>query len=261
MVMWAKVKNAVTLSTCALALGMAACGFSPWPDRQDEEVSGLVTDAPTWAQGERRFVLPGDSLTVKIDGIRVGYACTQITEAGLVVSAEHSGAGVAAFEPFLKALMPGIPECPVQNERDTVLGWRVSANAGLALRLVDKEGNVGDMAWVVAGNRLLDSLVYVKEATGLITVESGLGSPGARVVYTYRDSSLLGSGMLYADSLPPCTYLNRVLASKSGDTTWVRIEAMDLEPETSQGMDGVVDSAFTCTTDLHQDSLAVQSSF
>jgi hypothetical protein len=129
-----------------LVLTLGACGFSPWPDRQAESVSGLATNAPTWAQGERRFVMPGDSVAVQIGGIRVGYACTHITEAGLVVSVEHSGAGVAAFEPLLKASMPGTPACPLQNTRDTIIGWKVAADAGIGLdlRLVDKEGNVGE---------------------------------------------------------------------------------------------------------------------
>lgn len=246
------LRNLKKARALAAALGLpllgmvmlAACGFSPWPDRDPVEVNGLPAGAPTWAFNEPRFVMPDDSVWIRVQDIKTGYACTQITSAEVELSPDHSEPGVAAYTTRIRALMPEVPSCPVQDERDTVLPWKVAAPAGVLLQWVNGSGVKGDRAWVVSGDRRHDSLLYLRETTGIIQVGT----------YTYRDSSLVGEAMLYADSLPPCTFLNRVLGRRSGDTVVVQVESIDIEADLFADN---ADHEYACRSELHTDSMAV----
>lgn len=219
-----------------------ACGYSPWPDREDNFESELVYETMDFTIHPRRFVLVDDSVSIQIQGIKTGFACTQISELDVSLDEPNSTSELAAYTASIHGLIPGIPDCNREKTRDTTIWFRWSGiKLGIQIGLNELQSESATETYMVSGNSHMDSLFHVKNALNFTTQGS----------FLFRDEATNLPAMLYADSLPPCAHLNWAQGKRNLDSAWIRFETVDLDS-------GITAGEFGCQSEKHSDSISIQ---
>jgi hypothetical protein len=235
------------LGVVGIATLIPGCGFEPWPDREPLLIEDLPARALFIATPPQRFFHATDSLTLTISGMRTGYACTRILQVTINQDTVDSDSSHFLLRPLIQAEVPTTPSCAIETKRDTTVQtlWQGRRPATLYLVGSSKDTSESlkdfdDTVIVVAGKSHLDTLVHVKN-------ESGITSKG---FFTFQDTVAKQLAQLRVDSLPPYAALNFAWAERLGDTVKVEIGWSDVDSQTDR-------SVFKCDSTFHSDSLPV----
>lgn len=216
-------------AACLLGLALLpGCTDREWPDREPLAVDPAPVDSLEFLPAGSRFVLE-DSLTPVLFRFRSGYACTRLTAFGLDLRASADPAG---YLPRLALELPPQPDCPLDTgARDSVLLHRFTSADRPVARLFNARGGapalVMDTASVVRGILSMDSLKLKASA-----------DTASRGRFRYRDSTGTLRRQLWADSLPPCEFLNHAEYRRNGDTLAVRFSWVTLDPASPEACGG-----------------------
>lgn len=188
----------------AVTGGLMGCTDTGWPDRDPVTIDNPGADSLVF-HPPVKYALAGDTVTVKLYGLKTGYACTEILAFRDTASdsADHRFVSVTA-----KVRWPGIPECPLVTGKDTAFGLTVPA-AGRTLVLRPPGGALTDSLWVFSG-------------TG--SVQEFRHHPGDTLSvhgrFTFRDSTAAHPRrVLSTHTLAPCEVLQSAVWSRLSEDT------------------------------------------
>lgn len=228
----------VALATLgAMAGGLVACTDTGWPDRDPVVLDNPGADSLVF-HPPVHYALPGDPLTVRVHGLKTGYACAEVLAFKDTVSdsADHRVVSVTA-----RIRWPGVPECPLVTGKDTTFDL-TAPSAGRTLVLRTPGGVRSDSLRVFSGSGSVREFGHPPGDT--LTVHDR---------FTFRDSTAAHPRrVLYTHALAPCEVLQSAVWSRrpSGDTLRISYRILTASP-------ALPDTVLPACADTHGDTIRV----
>lgn len=212
----------VLWAALAAAYALSACSGDEWPERDPIVIERAGVDSLEFLPAGTRYILADSLTSVRVRGLRLGYACTRILAMDLE---ENTFVQPPGFAARIRLELPSAPTCAALDSAvDTVIQRRFDASEGPDIILLDTAGAPFDTAVLVRGTSVLDSFVHVPGSIANITIAGR---------FTWYDTATVSPRTLAADSLNSCELLSHAEWSRRRDTTTVRYTLVTLDSAAS----------------------------